>query len=188
MNWFKKVKLQYIDWRINPKRVVENTLMESLMSLRRDLAQWRSQAKDHVGDPLWNLIRFFNAVSARQDRKEEIDQMVMALSRANYGQHTVLIQTVRRLQGHFEKAGRDPHGMNRTTPGQTVVDGNVFLGGVYGTMTFSVSQWKQTFALKTKDTEKAKLIIYDQAESFIIGHSEPLMDLIDQFYREMYKK
>lgn len=185
MNWWKKMQMKYADWRTKPRERVRNDLLESLLQLRRDLSTWRGYSKDHTGDPMWNIVRFFNAVGARHDRCGEIGDMIAGLEGVNYGQHDRLINLLKRLKSSFEKAGRDQYGMNRTKPGQLVVDGNVFLGGIYGTMTFSVSQWKELFARNTVDSKRAKEIIYDQAERFIVDHSEIMMDLIEHVQHEV---
>ncbi len=136
-------------------------------------------------DPLSMIDRFFDSMSKWHDRG--INDLIAALEEVNYCQYDEVLEKLRILQKHFENAGRDEHGMNRTKRGETVTADRVFLGDIYGLWTRPVPFWKQV-----KDEAKGgwghsgmeHLNAYDvvalQARNFMASHASPMIAIIDR--------
>lgn len=178
MNLLKRIN----DWRRNPK--------QKAVSLIPQLLQLRDQLVTNDARPLYGIVQFFNEVSVWHDRSDEISEIIIALQEVNYGQHSELIQKLETLRKHFQNAGRDCYGLNRTEKGEIVTADKVFLGDIYGLFTHPVSYWMGTKDEPKNlwaggmwgDTLKGKNsydVTSEQARGFISSHIKPMCETID---------
>jgi hypothetical protein len=128
-------------------------------------------------------VELFNVVTPWYD-KEQADQkpvgaVVSALQKANSGgRHAEAIEPLQTLQAHFQNAGRDKYGMNRTAPGEPVTPDNVYLGNVFGRWTLTATKWKDAFKRGDATAQEDKRIIDHQAADFVDGHVGAMHKLI----------
>lgn len=174
MQFKKRIKAIFV----RPKRKLADVMPE-FQQLRQAL-----QCAFKVEDPLTGIVHFFDNVSKWHDRG--IGDLIAAFERVNYGQYDKVQDELETLQGYFIRAGRDMCGWNRTKPGQTVTDDNIYLGDIFGLRTKTVRFWKQR-----KDEKKGgwgfsnmgHLNAYDvvslQARGFMDSHTEPMIGIIN---------
>lgn len=140
-------------------------------------------------DSLTEIVHFFGTVSRWHDRG--IEDLITAFEEVNYGQYDEVLEKLRTLQKHFENAGRDECGWNRTKRGETVTADNVFLGNIFGLNTQPISFWKQR-----KDEEKGAWkggifdceytrqrncydVVSSQAQQFMAAHAGSMISIIN---------
>lgn len=174
MNLRKRIKAIFA----KPERKLA-TVKPEFQQLRRAL-----QRASETRDPLTEIVHFFDTVSRWHDRG--VDDLIVAFEEANYGQYGYVLNKLRKLQEHFEYAGRCEDGWNRTKRGETVTADKVFLGNAYGLFTHPVPFWKQK-----KDEKKGgwgfsgmeELNAYDvvsrQAQEFMTSHAGPMIAIIN---------
>jgi hypothetical protein len=80
------------------------------------------------------IVRLFQVISPLQDAGG-FSQTIQKLQEKNYGKLNEAIMALEVLQAHFQNAGRDEYGYNRTKPGEEVTAAKVFLGNVFGLTT-----------------------------------------------------
>lgn len=175
----------------NPKRKVAE-LLPQLRQLRTDLYTFIDPV------PLDGIVNFFSIISPWHDREDEIDQIVTDLQAVNYGQHSELIQKLEMLRKHFQNAGRNRYGWNRTEKGESVTADKVFLGNIFGLFTHSVSFWKQQKG-QPKDEWKGGIweghprvagknaydVVSEQARGFMASHRRAIIDIISWLDRNV---
>jgi hypothetical protein len=145
------------------------------------------RSRDNAEQPLDEIVTFFNYISIWHDRVEELENLIQAFQKANYGQFNDIINLLETLRIHIDRSGRAEFGWNRTVKGQIVTPEKVFLGNINGLFTKPVSFWKLQ-----KDEPKGgwgfpgkeKLNAYDvvsvQAMDFMSSHIFPIIKLIDE--------
>jgi len=169
------------------RRKKNNHMRKVLNKVRLELDRLRVylDASRETDEPLNEIVIFFDEVSKVHDRG--IDDLVSAFKDANYnGRYNDVLEKLEILQRHLVSAGRAQYGWNRTKPGQTVTEENVFLGNIYGLFTHPVRFWK-----RTKDEKKGNwgypnmesLNSYDvvsiQARDFVRNHADGMIPIID---------
>jgi hypothetical protein len=162
----------------NPRRSLRG-IMPQLLELKEELK--RVQANAEINS-LVALIELFQVVSPWHDRG--LRNIITSFEEVNYGQFNEVLRALKALNKHFENAGRNLSGMNRTKPGQEVTSENVFLGDKFGLWTFSVRSWMEP---DTREIEvnmcSTKISAYDaisrSARGFIESH-RPMIEIIDQ--------
>ncbi len=158
-------------------------LMPGLQKLKKDLQELSGES-----DALIKLIRFFETVSVCEDQEiENLKNLITTFcgkNKKNY--YDEIIKELKELQTHLNRAGRNMFGMNRTAPGDSVNDSNVYLGNIKGLSTLPVSSWKAG-----KDKKKGgwgfpgmeDVNSYDvvclQAQRFMESHIKPMIEIID---------
>jgi len=162
-------------YRAKPKAQLVAVIPE-LVKLRTSLLELSA-----VQDPLIRLVNFFQIVSPWHDCNE-IQPVIDAYAYVDDTADKSLLSDLQELQAHFNNAGRNEHGWNRTKRGENVSEGRVYLGNIYGLFTKTVSYW-----LTQKDEPKGgwgypgmeKLNAYDvvcsQAEIFMQSHVGPMV-------------
>ena len=153
-------------------------IMSELNELAGQLKTVKRQA-----DPLSGLVQFFNLTSPWHDRG--LREVIRDIKDRNYAlRYDKVIYQLEALQTHFERAGRQPHGMNRTEPERLVTGDNVFLGGVYGTFTHPIPKWRELLAREPADCRTScKEIIYGQAREFMASHIDSMVEIINNLGR-----
>ena len=158
-------------------------LIPRLRQLRRDL-QRASESRDQLTE----IVHFFDTVSRWHDRG--IGDLIAAFEEVNYGQYDVVLLELRMLQGHFEDAGRDDYGWNRTKRGETVMADKVFLGNIYGLFTHPIPFWKQ-MKDDPKDAWRGTIwgdelkgcnsydVVSEQARKFMASHTGPMVAILN---------
>ena len=141
-----------------------------------------------VKQPLDGIVYFFNTVSLWHDRG--IRDMIETFRAANAGgQYDIVIQRLEILELHFKNAGRDNCGWNRTKPGETVTEDNVYLGDIYGLFTKTVRFWKTckdepkdewdgTVWAKHLKGKNSYDVVSRQAQKFMESHADPMTEII----------
>ena len=154
-------------------------LMPDLQILRGELL-----SVNRWTGPLISIVHFFEIVSKWHDRG--LGDVIAAFERVNYGQYDEVLDELQALEAHFENAGRNVLGMNRTNRGETVTMNNVYLGNIYGLFTKPVSSWLG-YKDRPKEIVKGGWSIYgvisNQAGEFMDSHIDPMIILIDGFTR-----
>ena len=116
-------------------------ILPQLKQLREGLTRVSYQMRQ---EPLEQIVHFFNLTSPWHDRG--LGDIIAAFEGVNYGQFGDIVHELRRLQGHFENAGRSLYGMNRTMYGERVTAEKVFLGNIYGLRTRPIPHWQEASA------------------------------------------
>lgn len=106
----------------------------------RQLSQSLTKIK-RAGYSLYSFVDFFTCMSIWHDRVDELERIIYRLEEADYGQHGELIALLKLLILHFRNGGRSEFGINRTKRGEQVTTENVYVGGIYGLMTYKVKDW-----------------------------------------------
>ena len=120
-------------------------------------------------------VKFFNITTRFQDKYLET---LKSTTLANKSASDILIR-------HIENSG---HGdICRTERNQPVTDENVFLGNIFGIWTFSIKDWKESFAkhadAPNHDFVKWAVCIY-QLQNFLKSHVTPMQNLINSILNE----
>ncbi|MFH1473130.1 MAG: hypothetical protein ABIF06_01825 [bacterium] len=175
--------------RKNEKRLESRlaSLVEELGTLKVKLSQTQRNS-----DTLTKLIVFFNLISMWHDR--EIGGFIRELSSVRGERFSRHIKVLNILETHFQNAGRNIYGWNRTRPGQLVTGRDVYLGGVWGLFTHPISHWSTQ-----KDKPKggwghhdpsgyfkrrnAYDVVCDQAQDFMKSHTPKMIELIEKLQR-----
>lgn len=114
-----------------------------LKAIYRDLFHLRGNLSVGVmnsySNPLDRLVYFFDVVSKWHDRG--IGEIIQGLEQAG-PRYAKFLESVKTLQAHFDNAGRNQFGWNRTEEGEKVTADKVFLGNIWGLWTKPVSFWK----------------------------------------------
>lgn len=162
-------------------------LMPALRELRANL-----RSVEFSRDPLADIIRFFNFVSPWQDRG--LRDVIAAFRDVNYGQYDDVLEKLKTLQLHFERAGRSKYGWNRTKPGETVTEDNVYLGNIFGLWTKTVRFWKERknepkggWGFSGMEHLNPYDVVSEQARKYMETHIGPMWELItglDQHVRQ----
>jgi hypothetical protein len=161
------------------KKLVE--LVPELLKLRTYLRRGID-----IRETLPAIVDFFDVVSRWHDRG--LQDVIAPLLAVNYSQYDEVIAKLRQLEGHFQRAGRDESGMNRTKPGEMVRASQVFLGNVYGLFTHPIPFWVERRD-ETKGvhpdfpTMNAYDLVCAQARRFMTSHMGPMVGLIDDLVR-----
>lgn len=87
-----------------------------------------------------SIVKLFQVISPIQDAGG-VTKLISVLKKKNYGQLDQKIEALEILQLHFNTAGRDQYGLNRTKVGEEVTFNNVFLGNVDGIWTKTAAYW-----------------------------------------------
>lgn len=175
---------RFNDWRYNP--------LQKVVALIPQLQQLKSDLTNNDTRPLYGIVQFFDQVSAWHDRSDEIGQLIVALQETNHGQHSELISYLETLRNHFCNAGRDLYGWNRTEKGETVTADKVYLGNIYGLLTYPASYWQKKEnepkgqweggmwqGCSVVENKNSYDIVSDQARKFMESHTRPMCALID---------
>ncbi|MBI3956762.1 MAG: hypothetical protein HY340_02125 [Candidatus Kerfeldbacteria bacterium] len=88
---------------------------DRLIELFRTIAPWHDQSA------VWGVAEFFRGADANDVR---------------------IYSLLAGIQTHIKRAGRDLSGMNRTRSGEWVTADVVFLGGVWGLFTHTITFWR----------------------------------------------
>lgn len=138
-------------------------------------------------DPLGQIVHFFNLTSPWHDRG--LGDIIAAFEGVNYGQFGNLLVELRMLQTHFEQAGRNLYGMNRTERGERVTVEKVFLGNIYGLFKRPIPHWQEASA-RVPDKRfhwRASAatngmsdhdVVARQARQFMGSHVQPMIEYI----------
>ncbi len=162
-------------------------IMFSLRVLREALHQIEREP-----DALRVIVPFFDVISRWQDRG--FNDVIVAFEEANFsGKYDDALERLRTLELHFENAGRNEHGMNRTKPGESVTADKVFLGNIFGLFTHPVSYWRRGRNDKKGGWEggtwdghpavegkNAYDVVSQQAHDFMIPHIGSMCELIKE--------
>lgn len=166
-----------------------------LAVVKPELQQLRQalQRASESRDPLTEIVHFFDNLSRWHDRG--IGDLIAAFEEVNYGQYDEVLKKLRTLQKHFENAGRDEYGWNRTKRGETVTADKVFLGNIYGLFTHPVPFWQQrrdepkdqwegiTWAGAAWGDSLKGMNAYDvvsqQAREFMASHIGPMVAILN---------
>lgn len=146
----------------------------------RELVEMISGSSSHLS----NLVIFFDEMAGWQD--QGLEELIFAFEEVNYGQYDHLLKQIRALDAHFENAGRDMSGMNRTSFGETVTEDRVFLGNIFGLHTKPISYWmtkkneeKGGWMSPQMDHLNAFDVVSEQARRFMRWHTEPMKKILD---------
>jgi hypothetical protein len=161
MSWIRTIWARKAAWK------QLRSLLPALRKLRKELS-----AISEVRDPLGAIVALFRTVSPWHDRSHEIGELTKLFRQAG---HQSVANRLEVLMKHFQNAGRDEYGMNRTKRGESVTPDKVFIGGVYGWNTLPVPRWK---SLRSKHTSVVSNLINDEAARFTASHARPLIQLI----------
>lgn len=168
-------------------------LMPQLTELKHELQKLRH------GEGIDQIVPFFNLVSPWHDRRllVPIRREIEAFDLWSYGE---IVEDLDALTVHFRQAGRDSCGMNRTEPGQTVTEDNVFLGDIYGLFTNPVSFWRRRKnnpknpwkggiygGIDYLRTRNEYDVVSDQAREFMNSHINPMCEIIERLERAVEK-
>lgn len=175
-----KVKERVRSMFIRPEKKLYE-LNSELLDLRNTLHGLSSK------NSLNAIVEFFNVVSKWHDKG--INDLIREFKSVNYGQkkYEKIIGKLCALNLHFEKAGRNEFGFNRTKYGETVTDNNVFLGGIFGLNTHSVSFWEMRkngnrggWGFAHMEKFNSHDVISWQASNFLNDHLPPIIKIIDE--------
>lgn len=96
---------------------------------------------DKMDNKVEAIVELFRVLSPICD-KDGLNQEIEDLNRCNWnGKYNKKLEALINLQAHFENAGRDPNGINRTSKGEEVTADKVFLGNIFGLTTKPASYW-----------------------------------------------
>ncbi len=107
-------------------------IVEVSALLQQDLAALIEQNIN----PMTILVQFFSLTSPVADQMDETYDMQAFLDKDQ-------LYKLRSLREIFQCMGRSPYGINRTKPGEPVDSSKVYLGGIWGIFTDSISEWNR---------------------------------------------
>ena len=88
------------------------------------------------------IIQLFKVISPIQDAGAFMTDIEVLSNRAGFFKdYREEVEILRNLQLCIHTAGRSPHGMNRTQPGEAVTADKVYLGDVCGMFTHPATYW-----------------------------------------------
>lgn len=123
-------------------RATFSPAVNNLKKIETDLNSLQKEMQEisKMDNKVEAIIRLFKVISPLHD-KGGFSQTICKLQKKNYGQLDQIISALEVLQKHFENAGRDEYGINRTKAGEEVTSAKVFLGNVFGLWTYPASFW-----------------------------------------------
>lgn len=131
----KKMKNLFLGLFYSPKKVMEK-IQPQLKSLEEEMQ--KIQTMDNKVEA---IVRLFQVISPIQDAGG-FRQEILELKKHNHKSGLdSLIKSLEILQEHFEAAGRDKYGMNRTEKNEEVTSDKVFLGNIFGLWTNTATFW-----------------------------------------------
>lgn len=131
---------------------------------------------EQIADPLDRIVRFFDTVSRFNDGQKDapvsVSKVLDAFRKTSgKGENAQAIEALQALQSHFNNAGRDEFGMNRTQPGEAVTGDKVYLGNTHGLWTFTANDWREKLNRDTPYAKDDRQIIEGQAAGFVASHA-----------------
>ena len=142
--------------------------MDALQKLKKDL-----QALGPIpsGKEVYNYgVKFFNIIASFQDNYAVEAEMFKDTN-----------EETRILVKHINNAGRDLYGIVRAKRGEPVTLHNLYLGNIYGLVTYPAAFWQDQ---PEKDIQQ---IIQGQLSGFIKSHREPMIELITKVLKDNKK-
>lgn len=173
---------------LNPEkagRKILNSIEERLISIKKSLEEI-----DAMENKVEGIVRLFQVISPLQDENlfaEEL-QKLQKLGKRFQPE----IESISIMRTHFERAGRNEYGMNRTKIGEEVTPSKVYLGDVFGLWTNTASFWLERKAIAEKETrlDVSKdpnnpvtnwyLINNYQCENFVKSHTSGMLKEIQK--------
>lgn len=184
---YEKILAKILSVVANPKKDIDR--------ISSEIAELKKQMEiiKQMPNKVEAIIKLFSVVSLLQDNGG-FSQTIYKLQKKNYGQLDTTIEALITLQKHFEKAGRNKNGMNRTDVGETVIAAKVYLGDVFGIWTKPASYWLENKERFEKEDSGANpkegcgrnfisvwyCINDHQAGSFVRSHVERILKQIAQ--------
>lgn len=169
MNLLKRYKA----WRNPPE--------DRLREIQKDLSKLENRLllviNETGNDPFSGIVEFFNLTSAWHD-DNRLSSVIAAFVEVNDGRYDSIVKQLYTLSSQMIQTGRQPHGMNRTKPGETVTAGDVWIGGIYGLVTHPISKWRDHKRDDDFDWHGHTVNVYDvmreEARKFVMSHA-PIM-------------
>jgi len=164
-------------------------ILPDLLNLQLKLKSVRSALVIDSSEKLDLLVEFFNLTSPWHDRG------LYDITNLLRGVPCPTLRVLEKLDVHFEQAGRNKYGWNRTMRGERVTADKVWLGGICGLFTLTIPDWQEG-----KDSPKnywdgtgwenycRGMNSYDMicktAIGFMQSHLDPMIDLIEAISKE----
>ena len=151
---------------------------QALHELLPNLKNLEEQLKEveRISNPIDRIVKFFDVMSPWDDNSQSISNVIAKFEKAG-SHHAEKLEDLKNLRAHINNSGRDPHGWNRTTTGETVTSQKVFLGNTHGLFTLSAAKWQESFNRPNPPADTQK-IIENQAKTFVSSHIGPMREII----------
>lgn len=148
-----------------------------LNQLARELDAIANRINRHQSNGVNEITGFFKAIAKVQDT-DLIPKAIAELHRQKKYERIAGRMVV--LSAHLRNAGRNPHGMNRTHKGKLVTDIDIWLGGIDGYFTKTV-----TYTKAHRHETEFYVAMNHQAEQFMQSHIGSMVAIIREFNAEM---
>ena len=168
----------------NPKKKALESLKPNLVVLKTKLEQIKQDMERGNTSAFQQVIDLFNAASIQHDAMGVYTKQLAQLQDAKC---TDEIETLSVLIKHITNAGRVPHGINRTKPGETVTGDNTYWRPIFGLHTKTLNYWescknnaKGGWGYPNMDHLNEFDVIENDVKKFIKSHVEPMIRLIEK--------
>lgn len=155
--------------------------LTAMLPMLQDVREKLSHLYKNPG--IETIVQFFEIMSGLQDQ-DPILPLIEECKKSNKPEVAQLKEKLETIRTHYNRAGREPYGWNRTQKGEPVTDEKVFLGNIYGLFTKTVAYWKTQknehkggWGYKGMENLNAYDVVNCQAAEFMESH-KPVLQLI----------